>query len=377
MSSKTDNQSSLSWRTRLAMRRNRLLASRKFQEWASRTPLVRMIARRKAARQFDLIAGFVYSQVLHAYVVSGLVDFLAVQPRSNGEVRDFLGWSPEATARILRAGAAIDIAQSPQRDIWLLGEVGAALSANDGALAMVEHHALFYRDLADPTELLAREPGEDTRLSAFWTYAVPTEEKSGDAAPYTELMRATQPMVWNQIIGRYPFHKHQRVLDIGGGSGAFVEAVGKSVSDIELGVFDLPEVTPLAEQRFAGSDIAPRVNLHAGSFKNDDIPTGYDLITLVRILHDHDDDVAARLLLKIRESLSPGARLLILEPMAGTRGAAGMGDAYFGLYLWAMGSGRPRTFEENEGMVKNAGFSEIKELKTALPIIARALVAAA
>jgi demethylspheroidene O-methyltransferase len=52
-----------------------------------------------------------------------------------------------------------------------------------------------------------------------------------------------------------------------------------------------------------------------------------------------------------------------------------MGEAYFGMYLWAMGSGRPRSSQETSAMLRNAGFTTIKPVKTALPIITRALVA--
>ena len=40
-------------------------------------------------------------------------------------------------------------------------------------------------------------------------------------------------------------------------------------------------------------------------------------------------------------ALPPGGTLLLAEPMAGTPGAEPVGDAYFGFYLLAMGSGRP------------------------------------
>ncbi len=376
MSSAQDNSPvSFGWRTRWTLRRNTILGSKKFQDWAARTPIFRAIARRKAAGQFDLIAGFVYTQITYVYVETGLIEFLREAPRSQTQISDFLKFSPAATERILRAGAALDLAESPQANVWTLGEVGAALSANEGAMAMIRHHALFYRDLSDPLTLLA-EPGgrEPSELSRFWTYASKNAEKEQAAAPYSELMSATQPMVWQQIIGRYPFEQHRRMLDIGGGSGAFVEAVGNSTSQLELGVFDLPDVAPLARERFAASPIKQRVTIHSGSFSADRFPAGYDLITLIRVLHDHDDGVAQALLTKIYDSLPPEGRLLIVEPMAETSGATGMGDAYFGLYLWTMGSGRPRSMRENKAMAKKAGFSAIKEVPTPLPIIAQALV---
>ena len=52
-----------------------------------------------------------------------------------------------------------------------------------------------------------------------------------------------------------------------------------------------------------------------------------------------------------------------------------MGDAYFGLYLWAMGSGRPRTADELKAMLRTAGFTRIREAGTAQPLLTRVLVA--
>jgi demethylspheroidene O-methyltransferase len=95
----------------------------------------------------------------------------------------------------------------------------------------------------------------------------------------------------------------------------------------------------------------------------------------VRVLHDHDDAVAAALLARIHQALSPGGRLIIVEPLAGTRGAEPVGHAYFGMYLLAMGSGRPRTAGEIGTMTLAAGFRSWKLLRTPLPLVARVIVA--
>jgi demethylspheroidene O-methyltransferase len=81
------------------------------------------------------------------------------------------------------------------------------------------------------------------------------------------------------------------------------------------------------------------------------------------------------LLSRINEALLPGGRLLVVEPMAGTRGAEPVGHAYFGMYLLAMGSGRPRTPAEIGAMTLRAGFKSWKLLRTPLPLAARVLVA--
>lgn len=60
--------------------------------------------------------------------------------------------------------------------------------------------------------------------------------------------------------------------------------------------------------------------------------------------------------------------------MSGTPGAAPVTDAYFGLYLLAMGSGRCRTVPELTAMLREAGFSQTREISTRRPLLTRVLV---
>jgi demethylspheroidene O-methyltransferase len=54
--------------------------------------------------------------------------------------------------------------------------------------------------------------------------------------------------------------------------------------------------------------------------------------------------------------------------MSGTPGAEAMGDAYFGLYLLAMGKGRARTPSELAHLLLAAGFTQIQSIPTRLPL---------
>lgn len=326
-----------------------------------------------------MIAGFIYSQILVSIVESGLLEFLKSDVHDFEEIVQKTGLGAAATDRLLRAGQSLDLVESPQAGLWTLGEAGAPLSANAGAIAMIRHHHLLYRDLADPMALLSADREKETALSEFWSYAS-TAKNNGDSGPtdtsdYSRLMAATQPMVSDQICDAYDFSRHSKMLDIGGGSGGFISAVAGSDADLHFGLFDLADVIPQAQARLADQDLIERVTFHPGSFKTDRVPKNYDLISLIRILHDHDDEVVEALLPKLCEALPSGGRLLIVEPMADTKGAEPMGDAYFGFYLWAMRSGRPRSFLENRQLLLNAGFSSVKEVKTSLPIVTKALVA--
>ena len=67
--------------------------------------------------------------------------------------------------------------------------------------------------------------------------------------------------------------------------------------------------------------------------------------------------------------------LVVAEPMAGVRGAHAMGDAYFGLYLLAMGRGQPRSADALQALLVEAGFEAVRSRRTNLPLHCGVLVA--
>lgn len=345
--------------------RNGLLASPRFQAFSARCWLTRPVARRRARALFDLVAGFTYSQTLAAFVEMGLPSLLADEPRDLPGLAAAIDLPEAAAGRLLRAAAALGLAER-NGDRWTLGEQGAALLGNPGIAAMVAHHRLLYADLADPVAALRRGPGGGA-LAQFWRYAgTPGAGLADDVAAYSALMAASQPLVARQILDAYPFARHRLLLDVGGGEGAFLGVVGERVPGLQRGLFDLPAVGLRASAR-----LGPGVAIHGGSFFGDPLPGGYDLVSLIRILHDHDDAPARRLLRSIFDSLPTAGTLLIAEPMAGTSGGEPAGDAYFGLYLWAMGSGRPRPAHEIAAMLREAGFRSVREHRSALPMTVR------
>ena len=61
--------------------------------------------------------------------------------------------------------------------------------------------------------------------------------------------------------------------------------------------------------------------------------------------------------------------------MAARNLAGVLNDAYFQVYLLAMGSGRPRRVGELKSLLKAAGFSSVRRCKTRVPLITSVLVA--
>jgi len=361
--------------------RNRLLMSPRFQRAAAAFPFTRGRARTEARELFDIVAGFTYTQITLACVRLGLLEQLRHGAKSEKSLIAVMAMTDAAARTLLRAAAAIELLDAredeAQQAAWALGRRGAALLGNPGVLAMIEHHAVLYADLVDPVAML-RAPRGSTGLSKYWPYAsatVPGEVAGEGTHDYTRLMAASQSLVAEEILDSYDVSTHRRVLDVGGGDGTFLRALGKRAPSTTLVLFDLPGVAEVARRRFAESGMAHRAEVIGGDFSRDALPRGADLITLVRVLHDHDDPLVETVLRSAFQALAPGGRLLVAEPLAGTTGAERMGDAYFGIYLWAMGSGRPRSAKELTGMLEKAGFSRIRRLPTRIPLQTSVLVA--
>ena len=355
---------------------DRLLSSPRFRSFATSFPLTRPVARRRTRALFDLCAGFVYSQILAACVQLRLFDILASGPMSEAELGGRLGLAPEAAARLLRAATSLRLV-SRRGDRFALGPLGAAMVGNPGVGAMVAHHALLYADLAEPVVLLRGERS-GTGLAGYWPYAgsgAPAALSGEQVGAYTALMAASQPLVAEQVIAAYPFRRHHCLLDVGGGGGSFVIAVAAAAPPLRLMLFDLPAVAALAVDRFAATGLADRARVHGGDFLIDALPAGADVVTLVRVIHDHDDATALAILRAARKALPEHGTLVIAEPLAGTAGAEPIGDAYFGFYLLAMGKGRARTFNEMAKLLRDAGFDRVARRRTRTPLLVSVVTA--
>ncbi len=377
----------LSWTDWLLGWRDRLLSSPAFHRAASGFPLTRPFAHRHAREVFDLVAGFVYSQVLAACVKLDLFRHLSHGPQPLSALAKKFEMSEEAAARLLTAAQSLKLVEQRGVDAsgeprYGLGRLGAPLVGNEAVIAMVEHHAVLYADLADPLALL-RGSGPAPSLSQYYPYtADEASTRAAEISPekvasYSRLMSASQPLVAAEILDAFSFNGYRHLLDVGGGEGRFLVSVSERAPQLKMTLFDLPPVAANARQRFQSAGIVGRAEAVGGNFLADELPRGADIASLVRVIHDHDDQRATTILTSIRRALPTGGTLVLAEPMSGTPGAEAMGDAYFGFYLLAMGRGQARTAEQLTALLQACGFGKVRLLPTRIPLQVRMLVAEA
>lgn len=351
----------------------RLVASRGFQRWAARFPLTRRMVRREGEAMFDLVAGFCHSQILQALVRLDLPDTLLHREETAAALALRAQVPPARMQVLLAGGEAIGLLKRRRTGHYALTTRGAALAGVPGLADMIAHHDVLYRDLADPVAFFRGEV--DTGLADFWPYVFGAGAAADPsvAARYSQLMADSQVLVAEDTLNLVDLSGVRQLMDVGGGTGAFLAAVGAAYPQLALTLFDLPSVAPTARDRFAGAGLQDRIRIETGSFRDQPLPDGADAISLVRVLYDHSDETVLALLHAVHDTLPPGGHVLISEPMAGGHRPEKAGDGYFALYCMAMRTGKARSPAEIVGLMRQAGFTLRRGPLTRRPFITTVL----
>ncbi len=353
----------------------RLWMNPRFQALAARLPVARRIARSEGEAMFALVGGFVNSQILLALVELRLLEAMVRGPQSVSSLARQAGLAEDRMAILLQGGAALGLLKRRRDGRFALTRQGAVLLGVPGLTGMIRHHAVLYRDLADPVALL--RGGAETELARFWPYVFGANGPiDGDvAATYSGLMTETQALVADDTLRMVDLSKVSHLMDVGGGTGAFLSAAALANTRMKLTLFDLPAVVPEARSRFAAADLSKRAVIVSGSFRHDPLPGGADAISLVRVLYDHSDETVLALLRNAYAALPDGGLLIVSEPMSGGARPDPITDTYFAFYTLAMGTGRTRSAARIAEMMTEAGFVGIRCQTGSRPFITSVVTA--
>ena len=183
--------------------RNRLIASPGFQSWASRFPLTRGIARRDGEDLFDLVAGFVHSQVLFALVELRLLHMLTDRPSDRTpSLAAALQPRSRPHGNSAAAGAALGLRElADARAHTALRATGAALLGVPGLEEMILHHHVLLPRSRRSRRLPARRNRHRTGTQ-FWPYVfgAASVDDPDTADTYSNLMADSQTLVAEETL---------------------------------------------------------------------------------------------------------------------------------------------------------------------------------
>jgi len=175
----------------------------------------------------------------------------------------------------------------------------------------------------------------------------------------------------------YDFHAHQRVLDLGGGTGSFLLAVLRHYPHLQTTLFEQPDVVAVARQHLSATPAGEQVKVIEGDFFNDPIPDGYDVVIMANVVHLFLPEHNLALLTRIRKRVPSGARLLLVDlwtdPTHTQPTFAALVAAEFQMFT---GEGDVYSEEEVTGWLQQTGWKALERKQLAGPsslIVAEAM----
>jgi ubiquinone/menaquinone biosynthesis C-methylase UbiE len=115
------------------------------------------------------------------------------------------------------------------------------------------------------------------------------------------------------LASTYDFGRHQRVLDVGGGTGSFLVAILRQHPHLRATLYELPTVVPVAQQRLASDPATSPVEVVGGDFFVDPLPEGHDAALVASVIHLFGPERNRAMLGRIRKAVQPGGRLLLVD----------------------------------------------------------------
>lgn len=303
-----------------------------------------------AERIWELARGFQPSRVMLTGVELGVFAAIGEGSMTSSEVAAKIGADPRATDRLMNALVVLGLlakennlfSNTPDaREFLIPGKPGYI----GGGLMHAAHLWHTWSTLTDAVK------------AGTSVYKRAESEAEEHARSFMAAMHMIAGGQAREIISQLSLENVRRVLDIGGGSGAYSIEFCRTKPGIESVVFDLPTITPITREYVDKVGLSERITTVTGDFNKDELPTGFDLAFLSQILHSNSPEENTDLIKKVFRSLNPGGQIVIQEFVVDEGRTSPSGPVFFALNM-LVGTRAGDTFTANEisNWLVDAGF---------------------
>lgn len=251
-----------------------------------------------------------------------------------------------------------------------------------GAAGLLQWGDGRYRNADDVQRYLVK--GEKTYAGAWLTFTRPGWDNWGNL---TEKLRNPVPP---RVIGDYDemtvdrarrYHQatasvgfgsgrrfarqvdlsgRKKMMDLGGGSGAYSIVAAQTYPDLQAVVFDLPPVVEVTQEFIDDHGVADRVSVQAGDFTKDDFPRGCDVAVMASNLPQYNREIIAEVIGKAFDALVPGGEMHLIGEMLDDSRDGPLDAAIWGLMeALSNSTGIAHTRAECVSYFEQAGFNDV------------------
>ncbi|MFF9863675.1 methyltransferase [Streptomyces tendae] len=304
----------------------------------------------------DLLMGGWRAGVVSTFAELGVADGLASGGLTPAQLAVRLGLARDTAERFFRAGASVGLLRQGADDTLELTPLGRALATDGDSMRNFARWTGSTAERATwallPTAVrTGRSPFAAMHGSGIWEFM---ESDPETAAVFNSAMTELSKRIIRPVVEAFDFSRFDRVTDVGGGRGALLSAVLQKHPGMTGVLFDQPDVVSRAHPELSDAGVAPRVTVKAGSFF-DSVPAGSDLYMISNVFHDWDDARSRLILKNIASAMHEGARLAIVEAVAGLDDTADRAISLMDMDMLVLCEGKQRTVEAFQSLMAEVG----------------------
>jgi SAM-dependent methyltransferase len=300
--------------------------------------------------------GYAEARILHAAVTLGLFDRLDAAGRTAAAIAAAAGTDARATELVLNALVAMRLVRK------------------DGDRFKETEVAKTYLTTASPTSY-AGFVKFDAALWSLWGNLAETvrtgkpardpdmfQSSPEDTARFIDAMASivTARGDARVLAETLDLRGVGRLLDVGAGPGTYTIELCRRHPDLRATIFDLPGTLAVTRRYVDASGLGARIELAAGDYLRDPLPTGHDLVFLSNIIHGEDEETNRALMRKIHGALAPGGRVMIKDHVTDESGTSPAPAAIFSIAMLLFTRGRDYAFAEIRDWLVAAGFARVE-----------------
>jgi (2Fe-2S) ferredoxin len=286
----------------------------------------------------------------------------------SGDVAKKLGTDQRATESLLNSLAAMELIQ--KRDgIFSNGPVAArylAAGSPDDSRAAITHTIHLWPRWSTLTECV--------RQGTSVTYKEMSERGDDWTGAFIAAMHKSASFRAPMVVRAIGIEGVRRMLDVGGGSGAYSIAFAGASQALQADILDLAAVVPLAQKHIDEAGLSDRVKTRVGDLRVDTFGSGYDMVFISAICHMLSSSENEDLLRRSFDALLSGGRVVIQDFILDADKTKPRTAALFALNM-LVGTKKGSAYSEVEysEWLRDAGFGDIRPI--ALPGPTRLMVA--
>lgn len=301
---------------------------------------------------------FFRSRILLTAYELGVFTELGDGRKTSAEVASALETDPRATDRLMNALAVLGV---------LNKEEGRFANAEAASRYLVEGRPEYMAGLMHTVNLW---DSWSTLTDAVRAGTTAFERPGGEAGErrtqaFIAAMHAGGSLRAERLVATLDLAGVSRVLDVGGGSGAYAMAFARARDGVTATVVDLPPVTPLARRYVEAGGLSGKIDVVEGDANVDELPRGYDLVFMSQLLHSNSPAENEALIANGAASLNAGGRLVIQDFVVDEDRTGPPQPVIFALNM-LVNTEAGDTYAEAEirGWMEAAGLTDVERLDT-------------